>query len=91
MFHFQIKTIICWIVITWCLLTTLTEGYPYGAPPTACGAMIPGHNDTMPQVSLSPYVITVSRTTYLPGQSIEGKITFCLENLCEFFQSSTYF
>ena len=76
-------TIASWLGITWCLLTTLIEGYPFGAPPTRCGAMIPGHNGTMPQAVPPPYTITVSNTTLSPGQSVLGKLPSQLYNLYE--------
>ena len=49
----------------------VVNGYPSGAPGTACISMTPGHPGA-PRTDTAPYNITTRGRTFLPGTSIEG-------------------
>ncbi|KAM3915148.1 putative ferric-chelate reductase 1 [Leptodactylus fuscus] len=51
-----------------CLATVL--GYPSGQISASCDSMLPSHGGNGPQSSVSPYTITVSKTTFVPGDTI---------------------
>ena len=65
-----------WVsVLVVCLLHLFiirTEGYPQGAPSSACTFMTPSHYPASFQNSQSPFVIYTSSNTYVPEQNIQG-------------------
>ncbi|XP_044157222.1 putative ferric-chelate reductase 1 [Bufo gargarizans] len=56
-----------------CLVTVF--GYPSGQISPSCDSMLPSHGNSAPQSSESPYIITVSKTTFLPGDIITVTIS----------------
>ncbi|XP_075142541.1 putative ferric-chelate reductase 1 [Leptodactylus fuscus] len=56
------------LLIVGCLGTAL--GWPSGKINASCDNMLPVHGGNVPQSSVSPYVITVSNTTFVPGDTI---------------------
>ncbi|XP_071983070.1 putative ferric-chelate reductase 1 [Engystomops pustulosus] len=45
-------------------------GYPDGQISVACDSMLPSHGGNVAQTSVAPYIITVSNTSFVPGDSI---------------------
>ncbi|XP_040263269.1 putative ferric-chelate reductase 1 [Bufo bufo] len=56
-----------------CLVTVF--GYPSGQISASCDSMLPSHGNNVPQSSEPPYIITVSNTTFLPGDIITVTIS----------------
>ena len=52
------------------LLATPTSGYGNGAPSKVCTTQKPGHGA---QMSMNPYSIDVSTSTYKAGSMVTGK------------------
>ncbi|KAM9858622.1 putative defense protein 3 [Aulostomus maculatus] len=48
----------------------LVEGYPTGAPTSACANTIPQHVGVQPQPSPAPYTLLTNTRVYQPGQPI---------------------
>ncbi|KAK6166008.1 hypothetical protein SNE40_022801 [Patella caerulea] len=46
------------------------NGYSTGAPKGACKNLMPNHEGAVAQTTTSPYSISVSSTTYKPGETI---------------------
>ncbi|XP_043941782.1 putative ferric-chelate reductase 1 isoform X2 [Protopterus annectens] len=70
----------CVLFVVCVIFTTLlptTSGYPNGRIEEACSTMEPIHGSVKSQSSSPPYSITVSNTTYTPGD----KFTVTLEGL----------
>ena len=59
-------------LLFWLSLIRLTSCYRSGSPVSSCSDMMPKHGSEA-QISPSPYSLTVSEETYLPGQKIQGK------------------
>ncbi|XP_073499167.1 putative ferric-chelate reductase 1 [Phyllobates terribilis] len=49
-------------------------GYPNGQISASCDSMLPTHGSNGPQSSVAPYTITVSKTTFVPGDVINVTI-----------------
>ncbi|ESO95889.1 hypothetical protein LOTGIDRAFT_239394 [Lottia gigantea] len=47
------------------------NGYPGGAPDSACGAMFPSGHSAPPQGSSPPYRIILAKKTYSPGETVK--------------------
>ncbi|XP_072276084.1 putative ferric-chelate reductase 1 isoform X2 [Pyxicephalus adspersus] len=45
-------------------------GYPNGMISDSCDNMLPKHGSSVPQSSAAPYVITASKTSFMPGDNI---------------------
>ncbi|KAG8555937.1 hypothetical protein GDO81_017867 [Engystomops pustulosus] len=45
-------------------------GYPDGKISVACDSMLPSHGGNVAQTSVAPYIITVSNTSFIPGDKI---------------------
>ena len=57
----------------------LVNGYPDGAPPTACNDLLPQHSENIPSVFRIPYSINTSSIPsngYIPGQTYQSKWRF---------------
>jgi len=55
------------------------DGYPNGKVREACASMVPCHGSSP---KLSPeHVITVNRTEFKPGESVEGMVPIISEEL----------
>lgn len=61
------------------VLLGLSNGFPGGAPWNMCSMKIPMHKGLQQQASDPPYEVTLSKTTYSPGENItvtvKGKTT----------------
>ena len=64
---------------SWTLLHP-ASAYPVGPPTSACETMTPEH-EVAAQSSDSPYTITLSSTSYTPGEPLTGRSTTYLNNL----------
>ena len=64
--------------ISWTLLHP-ASAYPVGPPTSACETMTPEH-EVAAQSTDSPYIITLSSTSYTPGEPLTGRSTNCLNN-----------
>ncbi|KAM4022441.1 putative ferric-chelate reductase 1 [Anomaloglossus baeobatrachus] len=63
--EYFIVLIIC---VIGCSVTVF--GYPYGLISESCDTMLPTHGNNGPQSSVAPFTITVSNTTFAPGDII---------------------
>ncbi|XP_073427731.1 putative ferric-chelate reductase 1 isoform X1 [Dendrobates tinctorius] len=60
------------ICVIGCSVTVF--GYPNGQISASCDSMLPTHGSNGPQSSVAPYLITVSKTTFVPGDVITVSI-----------------
>ena len=57
------------------LMATVVSSFPSGAPLSACGHLMPIHEDAAAQETASPFLILLSDTNYTTHQPIQGKPT----------------
>ena len=55
------------------ILSGLSSAYPGGAPDVACESMFPTGHATSGQTAGPPFKIVLSKSAYLPGETIGGK------------------
>lgn len=67
------------------LMATLVSSFPSGAPLSACGHLMPIHEDAAAQETASPFLILLSDTNYTSHQPIKGKPTLCCSSFCPLF------
>lgn len=56
-----------WIVVA---TAAVASGFPSGAPLSACGHLMPIHEDAVAQKSASPYLLLLSHTDYTKREPI---------------------
>jgi hypothetical protein len=58
------------------MMVVMASSFPSGAPLSACGHLMPIHEDAVVQESAPPYLIVMSSTNYTGGHPIVGKSSF---------------
>lgn len=67
------------------LMATVVSSFPSGAPLSACGHLMPIHEDAAAQETASPFLILLSDTNYTSHEPIKGKLTLCCSPFCPLF------
>ncbi|XP_059150535.1 uncharacterized protein LOC131937265 [Physella acuta] len=66
---------VSFIVVICAVLTNTAFGYSGGAPGTACNSMLPNHHGSTPASGPAPFQLILSKSTYSPGEVIEGSLS----------------
>ncbi|XP_042319773.1 putative ferric-chelate reductase 1 [Sceloporus undulatus] len=59
----------------WKVFSSTSFGYPSGKISVACNSMLPSHENAISQTSLPPYAISISNTSFTPGDEIIVSLT----------------
>ncbi|KAH0618390.1 hypothetical protein JD844_017532 [Phrynosoma platyrhinos] len=54
----------------WKIFSSIAFGYPSGKISMACNSMLPSHGNAISQTSPPPYAISISNTSFTPGDEI---------------------